>query len=100
MSTAQTSVRLSSAVNATVPASLVAQEGCTSLEALVVNLVTGPLTRPVRGEIPTSHKSSVSPTAADNTTVLPAADQQTGGEREAGLDRVRPVTAPIPSRAS
>src|SRR5262249_10379269 len=72
----QTSRLVSLFVNAKAPPG--AQEGDVSSPAPVVNLLTTPLTLPVPGDMPISHRLFASPVAAENTTALMAADHPSG----------------------
>jgi hypothetical protein len=70
------SVLVSTLVNVRAPPD--AQDGFTSFPALVVNLWSTPLTWPVRGDKPISHRFRASPLVMERITALPAADQHPG----------------------
>src|SRR5258707_9443657 len=67
---------ISAPVNAKAPTD--AQDGCISFPTPVVNLLSTPLTLPVCGDTPISHRFLVSPLGKEKITELPAAGQHSG----------------------
>ena len=85
-----------------------AQDGSTSFPAPVVNLLSAPLTLPVRGDMAISHRFCVSPLATDvsplameKITALSATDQHPGfGTYGTGVLDWPPVRTPARTSAS